>query len=70
MDDLHLRRHPQGPNARLERPTFTVLREEELPRPGMVFGIDAEFVAVSRPDKVLQGWAHPRARASVLAAPP
>ncbi len=61
----------QGPNARLERPLFTVLAEEELPRPGMVFGIDAEFVALSRPDKILQGCApghpfvHPCAAASV-----
>ena len=39
---------------RLERP-FVVLEERELPRHGMVFGIDAEFVALSRPDKVLQG---------------
>lgn len=40
---------------------FTVLAEKGLPRPGMVFGIDAEFVALSRPDKILQGCApgHP-----------
>lgn len=46
----------QGPHARVER-NFTVLHEVEAPRPGMVFGIDAEFVALSQPDKVLQGCA-------------
>jgi hypothetical protein len=44
----------QGPNAPVER-NFTVLQEDEVPRPGTLFGIDAEFVALSQPDKVLQG---------------
>lgn len=44
----------QGPTFRLDRPTFTVLRDNELPKPGMVFGIDAEFVALAHADKVLQ----------------
>lgn len=46
----------QGPSAQVEQ-NFTVLQEDEAPTPGMVFGIDAEFVALSRPDKVLQGCA-------------
>lgn len=44
----------QGPGAPVER-NFTVLQEDEALRPGTVFGIDAEFVALSQPDKVLQG---------------
>lgn len=38
---------------------FTVLQEDEAPCPCMVLGIDAEFVALTQPDKVLQGCASP-----------
>ena len=38
---------------------FTPLQEDEAPQPGTVFGIDAEFVALSQPDKVLQGCVKP-----------
>lgn len=45
----------QGAAYRLDRQTFTVLRDNELPKPGVVFGMDAEFVALSQGDKLLQG---------------
>ena len=48
----------QGPHAPVER-NFTPLQDDEALRPGTVFGIDAEFVALSQPDKVLQGCAPP-----------
>ncbi len=51
----------QGPSFRLDRQTFAVLRDNEAPKPGMVFGIDAEFVALAHADKVLQGSAPPPA---------
>jgi hypothetical protein len=50
----------QGPSALVER-NFTVLGEDEAPRPGTVFGIDAEFVALTQADKVLQGCVMPAA---------
>jgi hypothetical protein len=48
---------------------FTPLQEDEAPQPGTVFGIDAEFVALSQPDKVLQGCVSPGCACDVLAQP-
>jgi hypothetical protein len=45
---------PQGPKVRLHRPTFTPLGPAELPHPGLLLALDAEFVAYSPPDKRLR----------------
>ena len=39
---------------RLHRPTFAPLQPGELPQPGQLFALDAEFVAYSPPEKALQ----------------
>jgi hypothetical protein len=48
--------HPrlQGPKVRLHKPTFAPLLPNELPQPGTLFALDAEFVAYSPPEKALQ----------------
>lgn len=45
----------QSPTVRLKPATFKPLEQEELPHPGMLLGIDAEFVALSPPDKAVKG---------------
>lgn len=40
---------------RLGKPTFWPLNAEEGPRPGLILGLDAEFVAFSPPRKALRG---------------
>ena len=40
---------------RLSKPTFTPLSQEEGPQPGLILGLDAEFVAFSPPSKALRG---------------
>lgn len=42
----------QGPHARLEAPPYQVLQHP--PVPGMLLGIDAEFVALAPAEKVMQ----------------
>ncbi len=44
----------QGPKVRLQRPSFTPLAPSELPQPGSLFALDAEFVAFLPPEKALQ----------------
>ena len=39
---------------RLHKPAFTPLLPSELPQPGSLFALDAEFVAFSPPEKALQ----------------
>jgi hypothetical protein len=50
----------QGPKVRLHKPTFAPMLPNELPQPGTLFALDAEFVAYSPPEKALQrqaaGW--------------
>ena len=47
---------PVQPNrARLHRPSFVPLSALEAPHPGMLLGLDAEFVAYSPPEKVRLG---------------
>lgn len=41
---------------RLHKPTFTPLLAGELPQPGSLFALDAEFVAYSPPEKALLRW--------------
>ncbi|KAL4430743.1 hypothetical protein ABPG75_005999 [Micractinium tetrahymenae] len=43
----------QGPKVRLHKPTFAPLLASELPQPGSLFALDAEFVAYSPPEKAL-----------------
>ena len=43
---------PQGPAA---APSFVPLALDEPPGPGMLVGLDAEFVAVSLPDVPVHG---------------
>lgn len=43
----------QGPKVRLHKPTFAPLHPGELPQPGALFALDAEFVAYSPPEKAL-----------------
>jgi PAB-dependent poly(A)-specific ribonuclease subunit 2 len=43
----------QGPKVRLHKPTFAPLLPTELPQPGALFALDAEFVAYSPPEKAL-----------------
>ena len=38
---------------RLHKPTFAPLLPTELPQPGALFALDAEFVAYSPPEKTL-----------------
>lgn len=38
---------------RLHKPTFAPLHPGELPQPGALFALDAEFVAYSPPEKAL-----------------
>ena len=45
----------QGPAAKLAPRSFVPLSDEEAPRPGMLLGLDAEFVALSQPEKRLVG---------------
>ncbi len=40
---------------RLHKATFSPLLPSELPQPGTLFALDAEFVAFSPPDKALRG---------------
>eukprot|EP00887_Chlorella_sp_A99_P005338 scaffold1.g5338.t1 len=56
----------QSPKVRLHRPTFTPLGPEEQPRPGMLFALDAEFVAYSPPEKVMRDGREVEARPSRL----
>ena len=39
----------------LKTPTFTPLSQEEGPQPGLILGLDAEFVAFCPPSKALRG---------------
>lgn len=52
----------QGPKVRLHKPTFAPLLAIELPQPGSLFALDAEFVAYSPPEKALLRWVLPAAR--------
>jgi PAB-dependent poly(A)-specific ribonuclease subunit 2 len=46
---------PIQPNkTRLNRPTFVPLSPEEIPRPGDVFALDAEFVQYSPPERIVR----------------
>lgn len=47
----------QGTASRLAPPTFLPLTEAEEPCPGLLLGLDAEFVALSLPDSRLSGCA-------------
>lgn len=40
---------------RLNKPTFIPLSQDEGPRPGLILGLDAEFIAFSPPSKALRG---------------
>lgn len=40
---------------RLNKPSFTPLSQDEGPHPGLILGLDAEFVAFSPPSKALRG---------------
>jgi len=42
--------------VRLHKPTFVPLGPHELPQPGSLFALDAEFVAYSPPEKALMRW--------------
>ena len=44
----------QGSSLRRRVPTFEPLGPDEAPHAGMLLGIDAEFVALSHPQKVLR----------------
>ena len=44
----------QGSSLRRRMPTFEPLGPDEAPHAGMLLGIDAEFVALSHPQKVLK----------------
>ncbi len=41
--------------SRMPQATFVPLTEDEAPAPGMLLGLDAEFVALSQPDRRLIG---------------
>lgn len=43
----------QGPKVRLHKPTFAPPLPSELPQPGSLYALDAEFVAYSPPEKAL-----------------
>ena len=43
--------------ARTPQATFVPLAKDEAPAPGMLLGLDAEFVALSQPDRRLIGCA-------------
>jgi PAB-dependent poly(A)-specific ribonuclease subunit 2 len=46
---------PLQPNkSRLNRPTFVPLSPEEIPRPGQLFALDAEFVQYSPPERIVR----------------
>lgn len=45
----------QGPSVKQHPRSFQSLTPEEQPRPGMLLGIDAEFVAHWPAQKVMQG---------------
>lgn len=44
----------QGPSLRRRMPTFEPLGPDEAPHAGMLLGIDAEFVALSHPQKTIR----------------
>lgn len=48
---------PQGPKVRLHKATFSPLLPSELPQPGSLFALDAEFVAFAPAEKALRRWA-------------
>ncbi|BDA40432.1 probable PAN2-PAN3 deadenylation complex catalytic subunit pan2 [Coccomyxa sp. Obi] len=52
--------------SRLKPPTFQALGPDEEVRPGMLLGIDTEFVAHSPPDKVMRGGVEVETRPSRL----
>ncbi|CAL8467279.1 g6816 [Coccomyxa elongata] len=52
--------------SRLRAPTFEALGPDEEVRPGMLLGIDTEFVAHSPPDKVMRGGVEVETRPSRL----
>jgi hypothetical protein len=56
-DHRHLHTNPsRGFNSgRQLKQTFVPFGPDERPGPGMLFGLDAEFVALSPPDKVVRG---------------
>ncbi|KAL4432378.1 hypothetical protein ABPG77_001677 [Micractinium sp. CCAP 211/92] len=56
----------QGPKVRLHKPTFVPLSGAELPQPGSLFALDAEFVAYSPPEKALLRGVEVEARPSRL----
>ena len=41
--------------SRVQQPTFIPLAEDEAPRAGLLLGLDAEFVALSQPDRRIIG---------------
>lgn len=51
----HLHTNPNRPMRPLA-PTFIPFGPNERPGPGMLFGLDAEFVALSPPDKIVRGY--------------
>lgn len=52
----------QPNKSRLHRPTFVPLSPEELPRPGQLFALDAEFVQYSPPERVVRRGVEVQAR--------
>ena len=44
--------------SRVQQPTFFPLAEDEAPTAGMLLGLDAEFVALSQPDRRIIGRVH------------
>ena len=43
--------------SRVQQATFVPLAEAEAPKAGMLLGLDAEFVALSQPDRRIIGCA-------------
>jgi hypothetical protein len=43
--------------VRLHKATFSPLLPSELPQPGSLFALDAEFVAFAPAEKALRRWA-------------
>jgi len=44
--------------SRVQQPTFVPLSDDEAPQAGMLLGLDAEFVALSQPDRRIIGCVH------------
>ncbi|KAK9820479.1 hypothetical protein WJX72_010776 [[Myrmecia] bisecta] len=56
----------QNASVRLHRPSFTPLGPDELPKPGALFALDAEFVALCAPEKVIRSGVEVESRPSRL----